>query len=177
MFWAQGRQTAATHFRDRFCWQVLGRRKADSSKSFQGLFLLASSGPKEGRQQQVMSGIVFAGKFWAEGRQTAASHLRDCFLLASTWPREGQQQQVISGIVFAGKFQAEGRQTAASPFRDPFCQQVLDRGVGQTAASHFRDSFCWQVLGRRKADSSKSFHGSFWLASSGPKEGRQQKII
>ena len=100
-FWqvlGQGRQTAASHFRDRFCWQVLGRGKADSSKSFQGSFLLASSGPREGTQQQVISGIVFADKFWAEERQTAASNVRDPWLRGANRKTLKLHNRILHGV-------------------------------------------------------------------------------
>jgi len=49
--------------------------------------------------------------------------------------------------------------------------------AGQATASHFGDAFGWQLLSPDGANNSESFRRRFWLATSEPGRGKQQRVI
>ena len=76
----------------------------------------------------------------------------------------------------AGNFWARAGQATSSHFGDAFGWQLLSR-TGQGTTSHFGDAFGWQLLSPDGASNSESFRRRFWLATSGPGRGKQQRVI
>ena len=175
-FRAQTRQATANHFGDGFVWQLLSPDGASNSESFRRRFCLATAEPERGKHQRVISGAALSGNFRAQTRQATTSHFghgfvwqlpspdaasnsesfRRRFCLATSEPRGGKHQRVISATVLSGIFRAQTR---------------------QGTASHFGDGFVWQFPSPDAANNNESFRRRFWLATSEPGRGKQQRVI
>ena len=175
-FRAQTRQATASHFGDGFVWQLPSPDSASNSESFRRRFGLATSEPRRGKQQRIISATVLSGNFRAQTRHATANHFGDGFVwqlpcpdaannsesfrrrfcLATSEPERGKQQRIISAAVLSGNFRAQTR---------------------QTTASHFGDGFVWQLPSPDATSNSESFRRWFCLATSEPRRRKQQRII
>ena len=194
-FRAQTRQATANHFGDGFVWQLPSPEAASTSESFRRRFCLASSEPRRGKEQRVISATVLSGNFRARTRQTTTNHFGDAFGWQLLSPDGASNNESFRRTVLSGNCRAQTGQATTSHSGDAFGWQLLSPDGATTAShfgdalgwqllspdgatgSHFGDAFGWQLLGPGGASNSESFRRRFWLATSEPGRGKQQRVI